>query len=68
MISLKEDWKISCKYIFRRKSIKIKKVRAVIKEMYDECEKGKAANEVDGVVEVTGGTEAKKRKMDSDER
>ena len=38
-----------------------------MKEVYDECEKGKAANEVDGIVEVTGGTEAKKRKMDSNE-
>ena len=58
---------IPCKYRFRRRSIKIKKVRDVMKEVYDECEKGKVANEVDGVVEVTGGTEAKKRKMDSDE-
>ena len=58
---------IPCKYIFRRKSIKIRKVREVIKEVYGECKKGKAANEVDGVVEVTGGMEAKKRKMDSNE-
>ena len=58
---------IQCKYIFRGKSIKIKKVRDIIREVYDGCEKGKAANEVDGIVEMTGGTEAKKRKMDSDE-
>ena len=42
--------------------------RDVIKEVYDERKKGKAANEVDGVVEVTGGTEVKKRKMDCDEK
>ena len=51
------ELEISCKYIFSGKSIKIKKFRDVIKEVYDKCKKGKAANEVDGVVEVTGGTE-----------
>ena len=41
---------IPCKYIFRGKSIEIKKVSHVIKEVYDECEKGKPENKVYGVV------------------
>ena len=58
---------IPCKYIFRGKSIKIKKVSDVIKEVYYECEKGKLESKVCGVVDVTSGMEAKRRKMDISE-